>query len=227
MMGYVDVVGQRRAAEYAQVNVGHYMPRGAQSRRHPLRSLQFDAVALPVPEAQRIRLVSLSYGYRQYRRRVEPAAYEHHRGHTAHDAPPLPADAGTVLPQLRRCRRGCRCSFRQILPGLESHLCNSTMTLVLAVAGAPECRADGGPSRQCRSQGRLSRRYWPTKRASAVSPGQRTSPWSSTSREHEAAGFGPGCHITNSAQGETICQRRRVAFDASAEGGGGGTAGST
>ena len=83
---HVDVVGQRRPAEDPQVDVGHHVPGDALRLRHPPRGVQFDAVPLPVPEAQRVRHVALRAGDRQHRGRVQSAAQQHHRRLACHHA---------------------------------------------------------------------------------------------------------------------------------------------
>ena len=85
---HVDVVGQRRPAEDPQVDVGHHVPSDALRVRDPLRGVQFDAVPLPVPEAQRVRHVALRPGDRQHRRRIQSAAEQHHRWLCLSSRPP-------------------------------------------------------------------------------------------------------------------------------------------
>ena len=77
VLGHLDVGGQRRAAEDAQVDVADDVPRDALRLRDALRGLEFDRVALAVAEAQRVGLEALVLRDRQHGGRVESSAQQH------------------------------------------------------------------------------------------------------------------------------------------------------
>ena len=80
VLGHVDVVGQRRAAERAQVDVGHDVLGDAQGRGHPGRGLELDAVPLAVAEAQRVGLEAVGAGDGEHGGGVEASAEQDHGG---------------------------------------------------------------------------------------------------------------------------------------------------
>ena len=55
------------------------MPRDSLLLGYPARSVQFDAVPLPIPEAQGVRDVAVRAGDREHCSRIQPSAQQHHR----------------------------------------------------------------------------------------------------------------------------------------------------
>ena len=81
-----DLSGQGRPAEHAQVDVGHDMLGHAERIGDPPGRVKFDAVTLPVAEAERMRDVALRMSDRQHRGGIQPTAEQHHRRLPCHHA---------------------------------------------------------------------------------------------------------------------------------------------
>jgi len=80
LLRHTDVIGERRAAEDAQVDVDDVVPRDAPPRRDPPRRLDLVRVPLPVTERQRVHREPLAHGEREARGGVEAATQEHDGG---------------------------------------------------------------------------------------------------------------------------------------------------
>src|SRR5439155_13857260 len=72
-LGHLDVVGQRRAADGAEIEPQGQVPGGPERCGDLLRRLQLAGMALAVVEGEREPLVSFFARYCERRRRVEPA----------------------------------------------------------------------------------------------------------------------------------------------------------
>ena len=81
-----DVIGQRRPAEHAQVDVRDHVPGDTLRLRDPLGGLEFDGVPLAVPEAERVGRVPLRLRDRQDGRRVQSTAQQNYCRLVRHDA---------------------------------------------------------------------------------------------------------------------------------------------
>ena len=72
------VAGESRATKLPQVTEDHCVLR-SESLRQTLSGLEFDAMSLPIIEAQRVNLESFDFRKSKYSRGVQSATQQHHR----------------------------------------------------------------------------------------------------------------------------------------------------
>ena len=156
-LGHVDVGGQRRAAEHAQVDLGHDVAADARCLGDPPRRLQLDRVALAVPEAERVRHEALALRDRQHRRRVQPSAEQDNCVLFTH--PPSDYDGSdaqqTISPAGGRIER-CRARRRPRDDGRRVDAGHPGGVLAEGLAGLGRAlRGEARPDRRTGPQGAL------------------------------------------------------------------------